>query len=109
MLMNILRVARQQLKDHIDLVPLAVILGSTGALSCIMMAYTALRKEDVVFNRWGNPMPWMHIDPTKHQQKLLVFLKSEKRIYEHDHPVESLRNEIYADGRYMTRVESHEN
>ena len=102
MMKSIFEITRQQLKDHVDLVPLVVILGSVGVFSCATLAYTTLRKEDIIVNRWSSSMPWMRLDPTKHQQTMFETRRS-KELYKHDDPLEELRNEIYEDGRFMTR------
>ncbi|XP_063170212.1 normal mucosa of esophagus-specific gene 1 protein [Candoia aspera] len=61
----------QYLKKHRELIPLAMIM--TATLSG--MAFTginALRRSDIIIDRWNNPEPWEKVDPTKPQKLLSI-------------------------------------
>ncbi|CAK8683732.1 uncharacterized protein LOC143464959 [Clavelina lepadiformis] len=103
--MNVVRNLQAQMKSHMALAPLAVSYGIGAALASGIMIYTSVSKADVSYNRWWNPIPHDKIDPTKVQQKLFVTSIS-KPCYQHDFPVEALRQEIY-EGRDWNRDKPH--
>uniref|UniRef100_A0A8C5SLV8 Chromosome 15 open reading frame 48 n=1 Tax=Laticauda laticaudata TaxID=8630 RepID=A0A8C5SLV8_LATLA len=62
------------LNKHRELIPLAMIM--TATLSG--MAYTgirALKRSDIVIDRWNNPEPWEKVDPSQPQKLFSIHQK----------------------------------
>ena len=95
----------QMLKEHSALRPLIGACIFSGSMAVFMMAYTSLKKQDVVYNRWAQKLPHWALEKHNRREKLVIPGKHSEQVYLESDTVaiKALLDEIYSDGRYSRR------
>ncbi|XP_034290565.1 normal mucosa of esophagus-specific gene 1 protein isoform X1 [Pantherophis guttatus] len=61
---------------HRELIPLAMIMTTTLS-GMVYTGIRALRRSDIIIDRWNNPEPWEKVDPTEPQKLFSIHQKWE--------------------------------
>ncbi|KAM3827951.1 normal mucosa of esophagus-specific gene 1 protein [Vipera latastei] len=64
------------LNKHKGLIPLAMIMTTTLS-GMVYTGIRALRRSDIIIDRWRNPEPWEKVDPTQPQKLFTIHQKWE--------------------------------
>ncbi|XP_039252362.1 uncharacterized protein LOC120329683 [Styela clava] len=96
--------ALRTLKTHPDVIPLWGACVYAGCLGLSALAYTSLKKTDIVWNKWSKLPPDERLDWTKPSQKILLTNSTQYAGYQaRDPAIQQLHDLIYADGEYYKR------